>query len=232
MMRRFTRAGLFSGMIEIQKGPGGVDVPVYSGQRDLLVARHSRISKHIFDTITSVLLLAPLALIALALLIVNPLLNPGPLMHHQRRMGLAGQPFTALKFRTMSPAVSPTREAYDVLEEHRISRLGRFMRGTRVDELPQIINVLRGEMSLIGPRPDLYDHARVYLKNVPDYAARHQIMPGISGFAQTEVGYVDGMDGIQRKVAADLYYIAHAGFWFDMWITWRTICVIVGRRGR
>lgn len=219
-------------MFDFQEYVNDVDVPGNALQKGLEATRPIQLSKQIFDTCLSVLLLVPLALITLTLLALNPFFNRGALMHPQRRMGLAGQPFTAFKFRTMAPAVTSPRGAFDRLEEHRISRLGRFLRRTRIDELPQIINVLRGEMSLIGPRPDLYDHACVYLESVPDYAARHQIMPGISGFAQTEVGYVDGMDCIQRKVAADLYYIAHAGFWFDLWITWRTICVILGRKGR
>lgn len=219
-------------MFDFQDYPNGADVPVGAVKNGPAVARQTRISKQVFDIGLSILLLVPLALIALTILTLNPWLNRGSLMHPQKRMGLAGQPFMALKFRTMAPAATSPRGAYDLLEEHRISRFGRLLRKTRVDELPQIINVLRGEMSLIGPRPDLYDHACVYLQSVPDYAARHQIMPGISGFAQTEVGYVDGIDGIQRKVAADLYYIAHAGFWFDLWITWRTICVILGRKGR
>ena len=123
------------------------------------------------------------------------------------------------------------RGAFDALETDRINFLGRLIRGTRIDELPQIINVLRGEMSLIGPRPDSYDHACVYVREIPGYADRHHVMPGISGFAQTEVGYVDGLDGIKRKVAADTYYIANASFWFDLWITWRTLHVVLARRG-
>jgi lipopolysaccharide/colanic/teichoic acid biosynthesis glycosyltransferase len=194
--------------------------------------RPSPLSKLMFDLCLSLSLLLPLALVALVLLVLNPFLNQGPLMHYQRRMGLAGQPFIALKFRTMVPALVSKRGAFDALEEDRISRLGRLMRKLRVDELPQIINVLRAEMSLIGPRPDLYDHASVYLQNVPGYAARHQIMPGISGYAQTEVGYVDGIDGIERKVAADLYYITHASLRFDLWIAWRTLCVVAGLKGR
>jgi lipopolysaccharide/colanic/teichoic acid biosynthesis glycosyltransferase len=109
--------------------------------------------------------------------------------------------------------------------------LGRFLRRSRLDELPQILNVLRGEMSLIGPRPDTFEHACVYLREIPGYAARHQVMPGISGYAQTEVGYVDGLDGIHRKVAADHYYLKHASFALDLWITWRTIGVVLTRQG-
>ena len=189
-------------------------------------------SKRLFDIALSTVLLLPLAVTALVLLVLNPFFNRGPLIYDQRRMGFGGQPFRAWKFRTMSPARAAVRGAFDGLEEDRISRLGRILRKARIDELPQIINVLRGEMSLIGPRPDLYEHACVYLENISGYRARHQVMPGISGYAQTEIGYVDGEDGVRRKVAADLYYITHASLRLDVWIIWRTICVIAARKGR
>ena len=171
------------------------------------------------------------AIVALLLVILNPLLNPGPLVFRQSRMGHDCRAFTAYKFRSMSAAIGATRGAYDNLEQDRISRLGQLLRKTRLDELPQIINVLRGEMSLIGPRPDSFEHACVYLRHVPGYAKRHRVLPGISGFAQTEVGYVEGFDALQRKVDADLYYMSHASFRLDLWITWRTICVVLGRKG-
>ncbi|WP_342068698.1 sugar transferase [Yoonia algicola] len=201
-------------------------------ENDTLPARQMRLSKLWFDTALALLLLPVLAVIAVVLLALNPLFNRGALMHYQMRMGYAGKPFMAYKFRSMRHVVTQTRGAFDGLEEDRIAPLGALIRKCRIDELPQILNVLRGEMSLIGPRPDLYDHALTYQEQVPGYAARHQIMPGISGFAQTEVGYVDGMEGIRRKVAADLYYIAHANLRFDLWIAWRTLCVIAGQRGR
>lgn len=187
--------------------------------------------KRAFDVIGAVLLLIPLAVFAILLCALNPFLNRGPVLFVQKRMGYHCRPFTALKFRTMTAGPGLTRGAFDGLETERITGLGRFMRRTRIDELPQIINVLRGEMTLIGPRPDSYEHARVYLHVVPGYRERHQIVPGISGFAQTEVGYVDGLDGVHRKVAADLHYIAHATLRFDLWITWRTLVVVFGQRG-
>lgn len=214
---------------EVSRGSAGVDLPHIARCRP---ARKVPLDKRIFDIILSATLLPVLLFAALALLVLNPFFNRGPLMYYQRRMGLAGHPFQAWKFRSMTPADVLSRGAYDGLEEDRISRMGHILRKSRIDELPQIINVLRGEMSLIGPRPDLYEHACVYLANVPGYAARHQIMPGISGFAQTEVGYVDGETGVQRKVAADLYYVVHASFRFDLWIAWRTLCVIFAREGR
>lgn len=189
-------------------------------------------SKRLFDVGLSIFLLPVFAVVAIALVVLNPFLNRGPLMYYQRRMGLAGQPFQAWKFRTMMPAKTIVRGAFDGLEEDRIAHMGRILRKARIDELPQIINVLRGEMSLIGPRPDLYEHACIYMTTVPGYAARHQIMPGISGYAQTQVGYVDGEEGVQRKVAADLYYIGHANLRLDLWILWRTLCVIAAREGR
>lgn len=188
-------------------------------------------SKAAFDVVVSLLLLLPLAMVAVFLLCANPFFNAGPLVFRQTRMGQDCRPFTAFKFRTMTVARAGTRGAFDALEVDCITGLGRVLRKMRLDELPQIINVLRGEMSLIGPRPDSYDHACVYLQKVPGYAQRHSVIPGISGFAQTEVGYVDGLDGIERKVRADLYYLRHASFRFDMWITWRTLCVVLGRKG-
>ncbi|PXW68942.1 lipopolysaccharide/colanic/teichoic acid biosynthesis glycosyltransferase [Loktanella sp. PT4BL] len=197
-----------------------------------LPSRQLRLSKRVFDIAVSLLLLPVLGLIAAGLLVLNPVFNRGSLMHRQLRMGYAGQPFMAYKFRSMRHVVTHTRGAFDRLEEDRISKLGALMRKCRIDELPQILNVLRKEMSLIGPRPDLFDHALAYQKQVPGYAARHQVMPGISGLAQTEIGYVDGLKGIRRKVAADHYYIAHASLRFDLWIAWRTLCVIAGCKGR
>ncbi len=188
--------------------------------------------KSAFDLFLSIMLLVPLTVTTLVLLVFNPFFNRGSLLFLQERMGRDCQPFTAIKFRTMRPEDNTQRGAFDTLEVDRISRFGLFLRRTRLDELPQIINVLRGEMSLIGPRPDSYAHAQVYLKTVPDYADRHQVLPGISGLAQTEIGYVDGLDGIHHKVRADLDYIANADLRVDLWITWRTLCVVVGRKGR
>lgn len=196
------------------------------GRQDGLTA-----SKRAFDICGAVLLMPLLAALTLGFLLLNPFFNRGPLFFIQNRMGFQCKPFAAMKFRTMTDAKGQARGAYDMLETDRITALGRLMRKTRIDELPQIINVLHGEMSLIGPRPDHYDHACVYLREVPGYRARHQVVPGISGFAQTEVGYVDGLDGVHRKVAADLHYIAHATFAFDLWITWRTLVVVLARRG-
>ncbi len=189
------------------------------------------LSKRLFDRCVALVLLVVLVPVGAVLVVLNPFLNDGPLIFRQDRMGYHCRRFPAFKFRTMRQATGRLRGAFDALEADRITVLGRFLRKSRLDELPQIINVLRGEMSLIGPRPDSYDHACVYLRDIAGYAERHSVRPGISGLAQTEVGYVDGIDGIRRKVAADLHYIAHASFRLDLWIAWRTIGVVLARKG-
>jgi lipopolysaccharide/colanic/teichoic acid biosynthesis glycosyltransferase len=187
-------------------------------------------TKFLFDRLVAMSLFGPLLICAAILCVLNPFLNAGPLVFRQTRMGQDCMPFTMIKFRTMH-AAGQTRGAFDPLDIDRVTPLGQFLRHSRIDELPQIINVLRGEMSLIGPRPDCYDHARVYLHEIPGYAARQTALPGISGYAQTELGYIDDIDAMRRRVAADLYYIAHASFGFDLQIAWRTLGVVVGRRG-
>jgi len=176
-------------------------------------------------------LLPVVGVVALVLLALNPGWNAGPLFFRQPRMGRGCLPFMALKFRTMRPVEAVTRAADDPLEEDRITPLGRVLRRMRLDELPQVLNVLRGDMSLIGPRPDFYDHAVTYLAAIPRYRQRHMIRPGISGLAQTEVGYVSSIRETRRKVSADLYYIQHASLRMDAWIVWRTLKVVFTRAG-
>lgn len=188
-------------------------------------------AKRVFDVGLSLLFLPMLVVIALALLVANPLLNRGPLLYTQTRMGRHCRPFTAIKFRSMLPAAGAVRGADDPLEQERITRLGRVLRKSRIDELPQVINVLRGEMSLIGPRPDVLAHAEEFVALVPGYRERHAIRPGISGLAQVEIGYAEGIEATRRKVRADLYYIAHLGLAMEAYIFIRTIQTVLGRRG-
>ncbi len=187
--------------------------------------------KRAFD-IVGVLALMPVFFgVALFLVVVNPRSNPGPLFFRQDRMGRHCRPFQAWKFRSMVEAEAIDRGPFDALETHRITPLGRFLRRTRLDELPQVLNVLRGEMSLIGPRPDYLAHAIVYLREVPGYRERHAVRPGISGLAQVTHGYVDGLDGVHAKVAQDLRYIREASVATDLSIAWRTVLTVLRREG-
>lgn len=184
-----------------------------------------------FDIVMSLALMPVLAILMVSLAILNPFLNRGGLFFVQQRMGRDCKAFRAYKFRTMTEAQNVTRGPNDPLERDRITRLGGFLRRTRLDEVPQILNVLKGDMSLIGPRPDYYDHAIAYLDVIQGYRERHMVRPGISGLAQTEVGYVEGLEATQNKVKADLYYITHTGFALEAWVFWRTLLTVFGRAG-
>ncbi|SMX38844.1 sugar transferase [Maliponia aquimaris] len=161
-----------------------------------------RATKRAFDLVFSVLLLPVVLGCALFLLILNPFYNRGPLFYVQSRMGRNCKAFQAIKFRSMRVAPKVERGADAPLETDRITRLGGFLRKSRIDELPQIINVLRGDMSLIGPRPDYYDHAVQYLELVPGYRERHIVRPGVSGLAQTELGYAEGFEATRSGARA------------------------------
>lgn len=187
--------------------------------------------KRPFDIFFCVLLLPILAFFCVILLVANPLFNKGPLFYFQARMGKDCRAFRLVKFRSMKCAAKVKRSANDPLEQDRITPLGRFIRKTRIDELPQILNVLSGDMSLIGPRPDYFNHARKFVKTVPGYRERHTIRPGISGLAQIELGYVEGHEATVQKVKADLKYINNAGFRLEASIFWRTVLTVVFRRG-
>ena len=123
------------------------------------------------------------------------------------------------------------RKFTDPLEVERITTLGRIIRKIRIDELPQILNVLKGDMSLIGPRPDYYEHALYFLKNDPNYRKRHVIKPGISGLSQIRLGYAEGLKDTIKKSKIDIYYIENVNFYLDMQIMIGTILTMVRRVG-
>ncbi len=190
------------------------------------------ISKRLFDVIISLLLLPLLFIISIFLLFLNPFYNSGRLVFIQERMGKNCKAFFAIKFRTMSPIEKITRKYDEPIELDRITPLGRILRRMRIDELPQILNVLRGDMSLIGPRPDYYVHALEYLKNVEGYSDRHTIRPGITGLSQVRLGYVENLETITKKVSIDNYYIENVGYIIDLKIIFSTILVILRGIGK
>lgn len=191
-----------------------------------------KLGKRAFDLTVSAFVLLPLTLLVGAmLLLLNPFWNKGSLLFTQERMGRNCKAFTAYKFRTMRAVDRIERSADCPLETDRITPLGHFMRRSRIDELPQIINIFKGEMSLIGPRPDYFEHALEYLSHVPGYQMRHHVRPGISGLAQVELGYVQGTEATRQKVQADIHYITNTGLVMEARIVWRTLAVMVQRDG-
>lgn len=190
------------------------------------------INKRIFDILISISLIPLLILISCILLILNYFFNPGSLLFIQDRMGKNCVSFCAIKFRSMVPAKEITRQYDDPIEVERITSIGNIIRKCRIDELPQIINVLKGEMSLIGPRPDYYKHALVFLKNVEGYHKRHDIRPGITGLSQIRLGYAEGLDATTKKVIVDNYYIHNAGYIIELKIILSTILIIIRGLGK
>lgn len=184
--------------------------------------------KPILDPAVAVLLLPAilplLALIALAIRVDSP----GPVFFRQRRLGLYGHCFDMLKFRTMvdRPQDGHWEEVITEAGDWRVTRLGSILRRFRLDELPQIFNILGGHMSWIGPRPEAELLSRWYEAEIEGYAARHAVRPGISGWAQVNQGHVATLDEVRTKLAFDCHYIQHASLRLDLLIAVRTLKTI------
>ena len=187
------------------------------------------ITKHCADILISLFLLPGLLLCAVILLALNWKFNPGAILYDQERVGQRGRPFQIYKFRTMICEGKSRPARFASQEVNRISRLGRFMRATRIDELPQIINVLKGEMSLVGPRPEQVGFYRQYEHSIPGYARRQIVRPGITGLAQLNYGYTSDEAGTARKLKWDLEYINRQGFRIESQIMWRTFLFVMCR---
>ena len=169
-------------------------------------------------------------LTAAVIWVLNHRLNPGPLFFAQIRMGANGHSFRMWKFRTMVDA-DVVRGPDDAVEHERITVLGRFLRRTRIDELPNFLNVLNGEMSLIGPRPDCWDHAVTHCRIVPHYAERIRVAPGITGLAQVKNGYADSAYAVRRKARLDAFYVKNRSLRLDLLIIILTLRIIMTGEG-
>ena len=154
----------------------------------------------------------------------------GPVLFVQSRAGRDGRPFGLLKFRTMRPCTEAHSEwVTDNLE--RITPIGRWLRRFRLDELPQLVNVLRGEMNLIGPRPHPTDNYAVFMHRIAYYGLRKSVRPGVTGWAQVRYGYANNLDEETEKMRYDLYYIKNRSPWLDARILFETIGVMTFGQG-
>ncbi len=183
------------------------------------------VQKRVFDMVMSsiaLILLSPLfALIALLI----KLDSRGPVFFLQRRYGFNQEPFRIYKFRSMSTLEDGRIVTQVSQNDTRVTRIGRLLRRTNIDELPQLINVLRGNMSLVGPRPHALAHDQMFERQIANYARRHNVRPGITGWAQVNGlrGETDTRDKMFRRVEHDLYYIDHWSMWFDIRILFLTV---------
>jgi lipopolysaccharide/colanic/teichoic acid biosynthesis glycosyltransferase len=187
--------------------------------------------KHWADWFTAAVLAVFLMPLLLVLALMIKLSSPGPALFRQTRMGYRGKPITIYKFRTMRVSTAGEgdgrRLAMTRANDQRIFPLGRFLRKSRLDELPQMLNILRGEMSWIGPRPEAIVLSEWYEREIPFYRYRHIVRPGIAGWAQVCQGHVSEVDDVRSKLHYDFYYIKHYSLWIDVLIVMRTIRTMV-----
>lgn len=183
--------------------------------------------------ITALGLLWPIMLVVAIAIRID---SKGPAIFSQPRMGFRGRAFTVYKFRSMSVAAQAKPLPSGVLDithvgDQRITRVGRFIRTTRLDELPQMFNVLKGEMSWIGPRPETLNLSEWYEKEIPFYRYRHIVRPGITGWAQIKQGHVTSVDDVREKLEYDFFYVRNFSVWLDILIFIQTIRVMLTGHG-
>jgi sugar transferase (PEP-CTERM system associated) len=179
--------------------------------------------------VVGLILGVPLMVIIAAVLKVT---SAGPVFYHQRRVGLNGHVFTVHKFRSMRlDAEAGTGAVWATSNDERVTRVGRFLRRTRLDELPQLWNVLIGEMSLVGPRPERPEFVDALTRQIPFYGERHTIKPGLTGWAQVRYTYAASVEDAFEKLQYDLYYVKNLTFILDLLIVFKTIKTVILRRG-
>jgi lipopolysaccharide/colanic/teichoic acid biosynthesis glycosyltransferase len=189
--------------------------------------------KRAFDLVFGLLLLVlcgPLLLVAMLALWLSSL-GRDPILYRQIRVGLGGRQFTLLKLRTMRVDAERQGPRMTSINDPRITRLGRILRRSRIDELPQLINVLCGEMSLIGPRPERPEFALRYEQVIDGYTCRYRVKPGITGLAQVRMGYAEGLQEAALKCYYDFDYIRNSGPLRDLAILLQTLYVVITGRG-
>ena len=189
-------------------------------------------AKRLFDlTVSTLLLLVCLPVLLLAVICIY--LESGlPVLYRQERVGRGGRAFTLYKLRSMrKDAESNGTPQWAAADDDRITRVGRFLRKSRIDELPQILNVLKGEMSFVGPRPERPVFVDQLVKQIPFYALRHSVKPGITGWAQVRYSYGASVDDAVEKLQHDLYYVKNNSLFLDIMIMIATVEVVVWGRG-
>jgi len=190
-----------------------------------------QIARRIVSTLTAATgLILFLPFLPFVILAVR-LSSPGPIFFRQTRVGMGGRNFTVVKFRTMRTDAEVAGAKWASKDDPRATRIGRFMRKTRLDEVPQLWNVLRGDMGFVGPRPERPEFVPWLSENIPYFDLRHMIRPGLTGWAQVRYGYGATLEEAREKLEYDLYYIKHMTLGLDLLIMFETVKTILRRRG-
>ncbi|MDR1857205.1 MAG: sugar transferase [Desulfovibrio sp.] len=187
--------------------------------------------KRALDVILSLAMLVPAMPIMLLTAAIVRLESPGPVIYRQDRVGLFEREFTVYKFRSMRSDAEKDGAVWAKAGDSRVTRFGKFIRKVRIDELPQIWNILKGDMSFIGPRPERMAFVRELRTSIPYYGLRHTVKPGLTGWAQVSYPYGASVEDARRKLEYDLYYIKNMSILLDVHIIFKTIGVILFPKG-
>ena len=190
-----------------------------------------RSMKRVFEKIVCLICLIPAIIIGAIISILIVIDSGFPIFFIQERVGYKGKTFRLIKFRTMVKDAESNGPAFANDGDNRITRVGKIIRKLRLDELPQIINIIKGDMSLIGPRPEQIPFAREFEKNIPYYSLRYNLRPGLTGWAQIHSGYAANLDQTKEKLEYDLFYLFNQSIYLDLIIIFKTIRIVLTGRG-
>ncbi len=193
--------------------------------------RYTRV-KRVVDVALGMAGTVVLALVTPVVLVTNRLGNRGPLIYRQTRVGKNGEPFSILKFRTMRPAPEGLANEWTGEDDPRITRFGHVLRRSHLDELPQVVNILRGELSVVGPRPEQPHYVEELSEKLPFYGMRHLVRPGLTGWAQVKYGYAGDERDALEKLQYEFFYLRRQSVGLDLRIVGRTLRSVIGRDGR
>lgn len=205
---------------------------LYAVQSQRVFLRLQLISKRLCDLLLVWLALPCLLVLFPLLALAIRLDSAGPIFYRQVRSGRGGRPFLIYKFRTMAvDAEKDGKARWATANDPRVTRVGRFLRKTRLDELPQIFNIFKGEMSVVGPRPERPEFVEELQKTIPFYHVRLTVKPGLTGWAQVHYDYGNSVDDALRKLQYDFYYVRYWSLWLDLYIMFKTIGVVLRFKG-
>jgi len=188
--------------------------------------------KRLADLILGILLILSAAIILLPIAIAIYWHDRGPIFYSQIRTGLFGESFTIYKLRTMQQTAEENGAQWSKPGDKRITPIGKWLRRSRLDELPQLLNIIKGEMSFIGPRPERPELEHDLEVNIPHYRLRHLVRPGLSGWAQVNMAYTSSVEDARLKLSYDLYYLKNNSFWLDLLILAKTFKTVLKGAGR
>ena len=195
----------------------------------LLPSRQYLVLRRVVELLLTVLALPIILPIFAIVAVVVRLDSSGPIFFTQVRVGRRGRIFRMIKFRTMYHGA--TGPSFTATDDPRVTRFGQFLRRSRLDELPQVFNILKGDMSWVGPRPEALDLDQKYVRDIPHFALRGIVRPGVTGWAQINQGYAHDPDEMRSKLEYDLFYMKHCSLWLDLVIVLRTFAVVLGGTG-